>query len=126
MSLSFPETYGELEILAHHGATGDEIDRRLAEREQMTEMERWQLDVQVRAHVGPTIADHRHRWGGDRRPAEPEEKTPPAVDPDGDEDDAGQHDLDEVPRGRAAIAVEEQRDDPRTSLLTKLRKIADG
>ncbi|MCK9901286.1 MULTISPECIES: hypothetical protein [Actinomycetes] len=140
MSLTFPESYGELEVLAHYGATADELARRLAERERMGEMERWQLDVQARAHVAPTIDDHRQRWGRDRRPAEPESKTPPTVD---DSDDSGEDvDLDEVPRGampdvlnwveasperaRAAIAVEEARDDPRTSLLTKLRKIVDG
>lgn len=138
--LVFPETYDELDVLRHHGATDDEVDRRLAERERMSEMERWQLDVQARAHVGPTIADHRHRWGSDRRPTEPETKTAPAVDK-GDED-SEQVDLDEVPRGtmpdvlnwveayperaRAALEVEQARDDPRTSLITKLRKIADG
>jgi hypothetical protein len=139
MSLSFPETYGELEILAHHGATDDDLTRRLAERERMTEMERWQLDVQARAHVGPTLDDHRRRWGSDRRPSEPEPKTPPTADED---DDAEQVDPDDIPRGtmpdvlnwveaypyraRAALEVELARDDPRTSLITKLRKIADG
>jgi hypothetical protein len=81
MSLVFPESYDELAVLAHHGATDAELARRLAEREAMSIEARWHADVQARAHVGPTIDDHRARWARDDRPAGP----PPAAshpDPD--------------------------------------------
>lgn len=62
MSLVFPESYDELAVLAHHGATEKELARRLAERELMAPDARFRSDVSARAHVGPTIGDHRARW----------------------------------------------------------------
>jgi hypothetical protein len=142
-SFVFPETYDELAILAHYGATPDELARRLAEREHMGVEERFRADSLARAHVGPTLADHRERWGIE--PA-PQPETAPGSVP-GDDLPAADGDDEEQPRrlvpngtmanvlnwvgadptrAIAAIAAERTRDDPRTSLLRTLGKIADG
>jgi hypothetical protein len=140
MSTAFPASYDELAVLAHYGASERELTRRLAEREQMTLMERFHVDVQARAHVGPTIADHRARWGSDRGTREPE--TAPPVELEGDGDEPSDEPVGDVPdgtmadvlgwvgadpsRARAAITAEKARTDPRSSLLARLERIAGG
>lgn len=130
MSLVFPESYGELEVLAHHGATADELARRLAERERLTELERFQLDVQARSHVGATIDDHRARWGrvAPTRSEPSNSAGPPPADdvPAGTMADVLAWVGDDKERARAAVKAEKARPDPRTSLLAKLAKIADA
>lgn len=154
MSLSFPESYDELAVLAHYGATGEELARRLAEREQMGQQERFHVDLLARSHQGPTLDDHRARWAmlddpaayyaapapPERRanPGQPLPPLPDAAYP------PGATPLDPVPgvpggtipdvldwvgadpsRAQAALDAEEQRDRPRTSLLDTLQKIVD-
>ncbi len=146
MGISFPESYDELAVLAHHGATGDELDRRLAEREQMGLETRWHVDLAARGHYGPTLADHRARWAAagehGREPA-----GTPAADLDGQDDPDGRTgdedgDPEGVPdgtaadildwagtspaRARAAITAEKKKDSPRTSLIARLRRYADA
>lgn len=137
---AFPESYDELAVLAHHGATDSELARRLAEREQMGLEERYHSDLAARSHVGPTLADHRARWAdGHSREAD----TPPARPADdGETDDAGDDPAGEVPSGtaldvlgwvgddrtraRQALDAETGRDSPRTSLIAKLQRLADA
>lgn len=155
MSLSFPETYDELAILAHHGADDEELARRLTEREAMSELGRFHADTQARSHCGPTLADHRARWAREDPAAWPphqavaaeaNETVGPTLLARSDElyDQAlaafaAAKDVptgpmadvlawvgDDQVRARAAIEAESIRPDPRTSLLAKLGRIADG
>jgi hypothetical protein len=150
-SLVFPETYDELAVLAHHGATEDELARRLSEREHMGVEERFHADALARAHVGPTIVDHRERWGSESQIVDLGESVELAGDGSGRGHALPPFDGEQVrtddpnpavpvgtmadvlnwvgadaARAVAAIAAERARDDPRSSLLRILGKITHG
>jgi hypothetical protein len=144
MSNVFPESYGELEVLAHHGASDDELKRREAEREAMSLEERFHADLAARSHVGPMLDDHRARWGS-REPESPKAEPDTEPSPTGDDKDADESTSDgddQVPEGtaadvlawvgtdqdraRRALAVEQAQDRPRSVLIGNLRKLADG
>lgn len=150
MKPPYPENWDELDILAHWGATPDELARRLAEREAMSQLERWHVDSRARAGIGPTLLDHRQRWATadgtssvvlPLRRAEPR---PAARDTDVIADPVRVFDPapDAVPvgtvvdvidwvgpdpaRARAARDAERARERPRRSLLAALGRIADA
>jgi hypothetical protein len=149
MSTAFPESYDEIAVLKHYGATDAEATRLEHEREQLPMDERHRLDVAARGHYGRTLEQIRARWrehgsspaddsagGGDSgddtagsaADSEPDRNRVdnPAGVPDGTMADVLNWVGADRKRARAAIAAEQQRDDTRSSLVGRLQRIANG